>query len=148
MISRFLRFLLCACFLAALWQCQGGEASTTNSAHFIGLDRFSDFEKAERPGVVVMTSPWLRPPRPWNELVVSWNAVCPAGGHLTVEARASHGDTTTRFYNMGRWATDSDQPSRGSVRGQKDSRADVKTDTLVCRDRMERVQIRLTWGGD
>jgi len=145
---RFMVPMLCACFVAALRPCQGGEAPGATSAHFIGLDRFSDFEKAERPGVVVMTSPWLRPPRPWNELVVSWNALCPAGGHLTIEARAGRGDTTTPFYNLGRWATNSDQPSRGSVRGQKDAMAAVKTDTLVCRDCMERVQIRLALEGD
>jgi hypothetical protein len=119
-----------------------------NPIHFLGLDRFTGFQCVTAASTVTLTSPWLTAPRPWDELVVSWNVVSPPGGNVRVEARAGREEGSTPFYVLGLWAPGPDSQARRSIPGQKDAQAEVKTDTLVCRSRMERSQVRLTLHGD
>ncbi|MBI5386054.1 MAG: peptidase C39 family protein [Verrucomicrobia bacterium] len=126
----------------------GGAAGEANPIHFIGLQDFTSFEQAPNGNSTVLTSPWFSPPLAWNELIVSWNAMCPPGSHLKIEARAADAKAMTPFYVMGLWSPDPARHPRESVKGQKDDLATVKTDTLLCRRKMDRVQVRLTLGGD
>jgi hypothetical protein len=129
---------------ASLALCRAGAGSPDQGPRFIALDQFGAFDRSSREGVSILTSPWLIPDRPWNELVVSWNANCPPGWHLVIEARAAGPIDPTPFYVMGVWSTNADRRVRRSVRRQKDAWGEVKTDTLVCSRLMERVQVRLT----
>ena len=121
---------------------------TAAPVHFVGIDHFNSFARTTRGGTLVLTSPWFPMPVRWNELVVSWNAACPPGSHLQIETRADRPNATTPFYTLGLWSPDPARHPRESVPGQKDGLAQVKTDTLVCRERMARVQVRLTLGSE
>lgn len=77
---------------------------------------------------------------------MSWNAMPPPGVGLRFEARAFHADQATKYYTLGLWSTDADQP-RESVRNQRDEAGDVETDTLVLREPAARFQLRVTETG-
>lgn len=128
--------------------CGAAGAAPPPALQFIGLTNFSAFSRAHTGQATVLTSPWLAGEGRWTELVVSWNALCPKGSYLKVEARGTDGPTTTPFYTLGLWSPDPTLHPRESVPGQRDALAEVKTDTLVCRRPMERVQVRLTLGGE
>ena len=130
----------------------GGRAAEPKRAaaasHFLGMEQFASFDRTTRGGSLVLTSPWFTLSNRWNELVVSWNATCPPGSQLKIEARASRPNATTPFYTLGLWSPDPARHPRESVPGQKDALAQVQTDTLVCRESMQRVQVRLTLDGE
>jgi hypothetical protein len=117
---------------------------------FIGFKSFSSFKKSagERPGEIVLTSRQIRARMSWDELIASWNAEMPATTFLKIEARAIYAAHTTRWYVMGLWSGDSARHPRESVRRQSDADGDVKTDTLVLQKPTERIQVRLTLGGE
>ncbi len=135
--------LICCAFLLLAVGPAAPRSAAADAAHFFGFVRFDAFTLAASNGVLFLTSPWLTPPTPWDEAVVSWNAGCPDEAQLTVEARAAGSQGSTPFYALGVWSTNSDPPLRRSVKGQKDEWAEVKTDTLICRLPAERVQVRL-----
>ena len=117
-------------------------------SHFIAVTNFSNFTRTEN-GLreTVLTSPEMKSPIAWNELIVSWNADAGTGTFLKIEARAISSGHTTRYYQLGDWSPDNQVFKRTSVRGQKDADGDVKTDTLILAQPAEKVQIRLTLGG-
>jgi hypothetical protein len=117
---------------------------------FIGFKTFASFKKSpgEQPGEVVLTSKPIHARIAWDELIVSWNAVMPAGTWLKIEARAIQPDHTTKWYVLGLWSGDPERYPRESVRQQRDEDGDVKTDTLVLKQPADRVQVRLTLGGE
>jgi hypothetical protein len=119
-----------------------------NPVCFLGYDRFDGFSRSTNIGLVILESPWITASNDWDEWVASWNVATPNDGHLKVEARAARGDTVTPYYNLGFWSPDPTKHKRESVRGQKDQFAEVKTDILACREKMERVQVRITLGGE
>jgi hypothetical protein len=77
-------------------------------------------------------------------LVVSWNAEAPRGTGLKIDARAVSAGHSTDFYTLGFWADDTAEQQRESVTGQQDEDGDVRTDTLVLKKPVERVQLRVT----
>ena len=117
---------------------------------FIPFQTFSTFKKSpgNLPGESVLTSPEIRAQIPWTELIASWNAETPTGGYLKVEVRALHPDRATKWFTMGMWSGDPAGHPRESLRGQKDADGDVNTDTLVLSEPAERVQVRVTLGGE
>jgi hypothetical protein len=117
-------------------------------SRFIGLTDFSGFTRATNAdGRLVLLSPKITPPMPWNQLVVSWNASAPPETFMEVAAAASLPGHATKFYSLGRWTPDDRLIPRVSVSGQKDAVGDVNVDTLVLRRLANAVQIRLTLGG-
>jgi uncharacterized protein YvpB len=115
-------------------------------AQLRSFDHFENFERTQRGGELVLVSPRLDV-LPWNELIVSWNAACPPGSTLKVEARAFDGTNFTRFYNIARWSAEAGS-QRTSFRNETDADATVDTDTLICRRLMSAAQVRLTLTGD
>lgn len=112
------------------------------------MENFADFEHAtNRTGGLILLSPKIDSPIPWNELIVSWNAIAPAGTFLKVEASAILPDHASRFYTMGIWSPDGKIFPRTSVRGQKDADGNVDTDTLILNQTANAAQIRVTLGG-
>jgi len=120
--------------------------ATGNPSHFIGLEKFSKFKKEASGNEVILTSPEIKAPIAWNELVVSWNADAPSGTYLKIEARGIYPDHATKFYTMGLWSEDVSKFPRESVERQKDSDGKVGTDTLVLTQPCERVELRVTLG--
>jgi hypothetical protein len=84
------------------------------------------------------TSPVVRPGFGLDELIASWNATTPDGTWIEVEMRGTTDTgTTSKWYIMGRWA--SDDPNDGgalyrtSVPSQGDDVGTVSIDTFVAR---------------
>ncbi len=117
---------------------------------FIGFDNFSAFRTSPgaRAGETVLTSPEIAARIHWNELIASWNADMPRAAYLRVEVRALYPASLTKYYTMGLWSVDTNRYPRESVLDQKDPDGDVKTDTLILARPCNRLQIRLTFGGD
>ncbi len=116
---------------------------------FLAFTSFSRFHKSagSHPHQTVILSPELKTPIPWDELVVSWNAIVPPGTGLKFEARAIYPDRATRYYTLGYWAEDARQQRRESVRDQKDDDGEVKTDIMVLNHLADRLQLRVTLFG-
>jgi hypothetical protein len=115
---------------------------------FVSYREFSSFAKTSgpAPGETILTSPEIKSPNHWNELVVSWNAS--PGSYLKIEARALYPGHATKFYTLGLW---SDHPAlhpRASVDGQKDRDGTVRTDTLALLKPATKAQIRITIGDE
>jgi len=117
---------------------------------FIGINRFRGFEKTRGGaiGEIVLTSPIVVPRIQFDEVVVSWNVEMPTNTYLKIEARALYASGPTKYYLMGLWSSNPARFPRESVPGQKDADGDVSTDTLILSRPAERLQIRLTLGGD
>jgi len=138
--------LLAPLVLLSAWTGPAAEPEHGRRCHFIAIENFTAFKHAEgeNPAQTILTSPELNAPFPWDELVVSWNAIAPSGTGLKIEARALHSDRATRFYILGLWSEDPDQLPRESVRRQRDEDGAVHTDTLVLRQPAQTVQLRIT----
>ena len=98
-----MRLFICLSLIAAAFAGRAAKPDQPNPIHFVGIETLAGFERSVRAGAAVLTSPWYTSPGPWTELVASWNAACPPGGHLKVEARAARRDVTTPFYTLGLW---------------------------------------------
>ena len=125
-------------------------AFDARGGQFIGFKSFSAFENSPgaRPGEIVLTSPEIVACLNWNELIASWNAETPDTAYVKIEARAIYPAGPTKYYTMGLWSTNPSRYPRESVPHQKDADGDVATDTLTLKRPCDRVQIRLTLGGD
>src|ERR1039458_141697 len=128
--------------LASTFDARGGQ--------FIGFKNFSAFEKSPgaRSGEIVLTSPEIVACLNWNELIASWNAETPDTAYVKIEARAIYPAGPTKYYTMGLWSTNPSRYRSGTGPHQKDAAGDVATDTLTLKRPCDRVQIRLTLGGD
>lgn len=67
----------------------------------------------------------------FSELIASWNATTPGGTWIEIQAKAKLGDSWTKWYNLGIWASSSETVRRHSVRLQGDADGYVAVDTLV-----------------
>jgi hypothetical protein len=125
-------------------------AFEARGGQFIGFSSFSAFAKAPgaRSGESVLTSPEIVARINWNELIVSWNAETPKAAYLKVEVRGLYPAGPTKYYTMGLWSADANRYPRESVLNQKDADGNVATDTLMLKRPCDRLQIRLTLGGD
>jgi hypothetical protein len=92
-----------------------------------------------------MRSPVVRPARPVNTLVLSWNAATPPGTWLQGHVRCLQGASWTRWYALPIWAADLSTIRRHSVADQRDARGTVETDSYQSlRDPITAYQISLT----
>ncbi len=124
----------------------GANPPSTNASHFIGIEDFSKFKQTIVSHEVVLTSPELKAPIAWDEMVPSWNATAPTGTFLKIEARGLYPDRATKFYTLGLWSEDTAKFPRESVKGQKDSDGNVSTDTLMLKETGAELQLRITLG--
>jgi peptidase C39-like protein len=84
-----------------------------------------------------------------TQLVASWNASTPHGSWLQVEMRGHTGaGTDTKWYVMGRWASDDPEEGgdihRTSVPGQGDADGNVDIDTFIAKNSLTSYQLRVT----
>jgi hypothetical protein len=70
------------------------------------------------------------------------------GAYLKIEARALYPERATKYYTLALYSGNPARHPRQSVRNQKDPDGDVATDTLILKEPCERLQVRLTLGGD
>ncbi len=125
--------------------CSIPRTSSAPRTQLRSFDHFEEFEQTRSGNQMVLLSPRLNL-QPWNELVVSWNANCPTGTALKIEARAFDKTGSTRFYTIGLWSAESGR-ERTSIRKEGDGDALVDTDTLIARRPMNEAQVRLTLDG-
>lgn len=125
-------------------------ALDARGSQFIGFKSFAAFEKSHgaRPGEIVLTSPQILAQIKWDELIASWDADTPGSAYLKIEARAFYSAAPTKYYTMGLWSSNPSRYPRESVLRQEDADGDVATDTLKLKRLCDRLQIRLTLGGD
>lgn len=83
--------------------------------------------------------------RPFDAVVLSWNADTPAGSSLEFFASAQVAGRWTREYRMGRWTPDE---RRQSFKGERDDDGAVDTDVLKLRRPAERLRVRVAFSGD
>ena len=123
--------------------------SNDDSPRYWSTTDLSRFRRSTEPGTghTVLTSPELKAPIQWDELVLSWNGHVPAGSGLKFEVRALASERNSEFYTMGYWAEDTAEQLRESVTGQKDEDGDVQTDTLSLKWLADRYQLRITFLG-
>ena len=136
--------------LAAIPMSTKGEPFDARGIQLIPFEGVSGFKKSagESNNETILTSREIRTRIHWDELIASWNAVMPASAWLKVEVRAIYANRATKFYTMGLWSGDPARHPRESVRRQKDGDGDVDTDTLMLQQPADRVQVRLTLGGE
>jgi hypothetical protein len=142
-----------ALLLSAAWLIVTATAASgfdDRGGQFIGFKSLSAFKESAgaRPGEVVLTSPEIVARLRWDELVASWNAETPEAAYLKIEARAIYAAGPTKYYVMGLWSANTNRHPRESVLRQKDADGDVATDTLMLKRPCDRLQVRLTLGGD
>ncbi len=87
-------------------------------------------------------SPYYSPAGAFDNAVVSWNAVTPAGTWVELRLKALIGARWTREYVMGVWSSDRGTVRSHSVNGQADGDGKVETDTLILKNRATAFQIR------
>ena len=78
---------------------------TTPRTQLRQFDHFENFARTENGDTIILLSPRVDV-RPWRELIVSWNAHCPPGTALQVEACAWSGTNQTRFYTLANWTAE------------------------------------------
>jgi hypothetical protein len=115
-----------------------------DQTRFVGITGFSNFAKTTAGNVTTLTSPIIKTPIEWNEFVLSWNAVTPAGTWMQFDVQALQPGHKTKFYTMGIWSEDTTKHERTTVRGQNDADAKVKSDTLVLNKKAGAIQVRIT----
>lgn len=120
------------------------EADSSGLVIFTGASRWG--ASAGSGKATTLESPPIRTVVPWNELVVSWNVEPAQGAGLVVEALPETPSGSP--YRMGEWSLGEGSPRpRTSIRGQKDSLGVVKTDTLVLKQPVSGLRLRVTLEG-
>lgn len=153
-LARMAKTILLASFLMALSSCVTDPSRRKSRAAllpcFVELTRFSATGHSTNAltGDVTLQSDWIRTPAAWDELILSWNAVTPAGAAAEFEIRAMTAERPTKYYTLGRWAEDTTARRRESVPDQMDEDGTVETDTLVLRQPSDRMQLRITLNPD
>lgn len=74
----------------------------------------------------VLLSPPQKAPFPFDNAVLSWNAVAPPGTRLVFKLRVGNADDFSPWFTMGSWSTN----GGASFRGQANAWGDVDVDTL------------------
>jgi len=144
---RLVNVLFVAAVLLAGCAAPKSYVAERNRSKFVAFKDFSKFTmtSGSAPGEIVLTSPEIKPPINWNELIASWNV--PAGVYLKVEACGVFPNHTTKYYTMSLWSDDPAKHPRESVDRQRDADGTVQTDTLVLKRHGAKAQVRITMGG-
>lgn len=140
-------FACCLPLLAPDTTLAGGTSPEHRGHRFLLFKNLSEFTSTSVPGEWILSSPEVAAGMDYDELIASWNFDIPNGG-LTVEVRALYDESSTKFYNLGRWSSDPRRYPRESVLDQKDADGEVDTDTLKLKRPCSRFQFRLTVRAD
>lgn len=79
----------------------------------------------------LIESPYIETGFPFDQVVVSWNAITPPNSYLTVYIRVRSGGFWSRRFTVAIWNQDNRPVQRMSVNGQKDDIAEMDSDTLI-----------------
>jgi hypothetical protein len=125
-------------------------AKDARGGQFIGITNFTAFQhlNGARSGEAIWESPEIATSLSWDQLVVSWNVEMSEAGYLKVEARAIYPRHASGYYVLGQWSMNTNRYPRESGPNQEDADGRVATDTLILKRASQRVQVRLTFGGE
>lgn len=116
----------------------GATATPAFDTQFVELTSLDAAKRTEGPeGETIWTIEGINAPRPFDEVVPSWDAWTPGGGSIRVELAAIDPE---RYFVLGDWSQDG---PRTSVNGQRASHAHVATDTLVLKEPATEVAVRI-----
>ncbi len=110
-----------------------------------GLKRGLDLDGQYNGGLYlygIYDSPVWETGLPVDNIVASWAADTPEGTWLEVDLRARQGDTWTKDYVMGVWASGTGSVRRHNAGNQEDARGLVDTDNLALNQPATAVQVR------
>jgi hypothetical protein len=108
---------------------------------FIELANLAGAPRREGPGGgIIVELGTVRVPRPFTDLIPSWDAEA-AGGRIRFEFAPVRDGAPGTFYNLGDW---SDRGDRTSVEGQRDTGGRVATDTLELTQPATAFAVRVT----
>ncbi|HEV8544190.1 MAG TPA: C39 family peptidase [Verrucomicrobiae bacterium] len=138
---RLVLLLLALCFES------DARALDARGSRFLGFTSFRDFLKETNATGIILISPEIDPGMDWNELIPSWN-FSSTQGELVFDLRVRDADHLTKWYCLGRWASNTQIHSRESVKNQNDDDGNVATDTLEMKRSSRKVQIRVTLTGE
>ncbi len=80
----------------------------------------------------------------WNEAIPSWNVDSHLHGTFQIELRAkTDSGLWTQWFQLGTWAAGPNNQERTSVNSQKDSLAEVNTDTFHLFETSHKIQLRI-----
>jgi len=129
-----------AVFLTTWFLIVPGQASSECRAwkDFFSFDVVRDDARQEW----VWTSPTVQAAAPFRELILSWNMEFGWAGQARFEAGIVEEGAPVHFYELGWWCAGPGEGASRSVRGQKDERGEVQTDTLVLRNPAKHYQVR------
>src|SRR5688500_11010250 len=133
-----------AWLLLLILSCVLTDGKDYRGAQFIGFERFEKFERSLKEDALVLTSPKIKTPIQWDELVASWNFRASPEDGIEIEAKAIYPERETKWYHLGKWALEPAKFPRESVRAQKDESGAVDTDTLKLNERAKALQVRVT----
>lgn len=80
----------------------------------------------------------------FREMILSWDASCPQGSWIILEARAMRQSGWSEWFNLGYWTSDDFVFKRTSVRGQNTPEGRVDTDTLIFKEDCGQAQVRVS----
>jgi len=136
------------------WWC--GTLLACGEARWVQVSDFNTWQP-EASGSATWISPEWRRPKPFQELVVSWNLH--AAAELRIEAQVQTAGRWGRWWDLGHWSeiassapasgttaatvSTSNPPRRTSVRGQRDDSGSVDTDTLMVPKGGQAVRLRV-----
>ena len=89
------------------------------------------FEEGKGIAQGLVESPYVETGFPFDQAVVSWNAITPPNSYLTVYIRVRSGGFWSRRFTVAIWNQDNRPVQRMSVNGQKDDIAEMDSDTLL-----------------
>lgn len=130
--------MLAASLAALSMAAPGATAGLAFDPQFLEL---SNLDSAVRTvglgGETIWTIGSIKAPRPFDEVVPSWDAWTPAGASMRVELAVTEPD---RYFVLGDWSQDG---PRTSLNGQRASHAHVATDTLVLKEPATEIAVRV-----
>jgi len=118
-------------------------AKWNKDAGGITFDEKTAGKDGEDANIAVVESPEITTPKPFDQVVPSWNAYTPAGSYLTVSLKVRIDGTWTKWYKMMLYDTDGKPEAKKSFNDQNDALGRVGQDTLMLKKNADAVKIRV-----
>jgi hypothetical protein len=119
-------------------------AYTQNALHQATLQGLT---YSDNPNIELIGIGWLETPaleRPFRASIVSWNAITPTGSSLLIEVRVRFGQRWSRYLRLAQWSAD---PLGNTTFNDSDEGVILDTDTIICKNRADALQIRVSLRG-
>ncbi len=127
------------------------QSSGQHGRYFAGWESLQDWHETTDSDAIVLSSPVIPFPRPFDQVILSWNLHTSDQGSYEFSVQVPRGGGWSPVYVLGQWGPGAGNSARTSVAGQKDDAAKVLTDTLVLSEPAQSLRVvvrRLGGPGD